>query len=193
MNILIATFAEGATVPSGASLVDCYGNRYVVARGGHYANGAPVPVLCAAGADIPKAGTKLTWCRATTGCAAIATVAPFDGLSEEARQLCKDGHFEEKDLVPFLPALEREIATYGAYVVVSRCQIARANCATSGFAIECVKRYFELDPMARATSEMARKAMTKVETHEAQDAAWKATIEHLHTATMNIGIAPRPS
>jgi hypothetical protein len=178
MNILIATFAEGATVPSGASLVDCYGNRYVVARGGHYANGAPVPVLCAAGADIPKAGTKLTWCRATTGCAAIATVAPFDGLSEEARQLCKDGHFEEKDLVPFLPALEREIATY---------------CATSGFAIECVKRYFELDPMARATSEMARKAMTKVETHEAQDAAWKATIEHLHTATMNIGIAPRPS
>lgn len=191
MKIRITTSAAGADILPCEALVDCRGNRYVVETGDHYSDGALVPVLCEATADIPRAGEKLMWTRAIAGCAMTATIVPFEGLSEEAIQMCKNGHFEEKDLVEFLPSLEREIAMHGEYVVVSRCQVARANCATAGFAIECVKRFYEVDPKARASSEMARKAMTQVECEAARNDMSNAVLGNLMSLG-SYGFSPSP-
>jgi hypothetical protein len=92
-------------------------------------------------------------------------------LSPESIKVCAAGPFAAEDLTPFLPALAREIAAHGETAVVQRCQIARANCATPGFAVECVKFYFDCPEASRAIREMASRAMTKEE-REAACVAW---------------------
>lgn len=85
-------------------------------------------------------------------------------LSPESTKLCDEGPFAAADLAPLLSGLATEIATHGEVAVVQRCQIARTNCATNMFAVECVKAYYgRSSSKERIFSEMARRAMTPEE------------------------------
>lgn len=84
-------------------------------------------------------------------------------LSAESLSICATGPFAAEDLAEYLPAFAKEIAEHGERAIVERCQIARANCVTAGFAVECVKAYFAAPNETRVFSEMARRAMTETE------------------------------
>lgn len=98
-------------------------------------------------------------------------------------ELCAAGPFEAKDLAPYWPAFVKEVALYGDVAIVERCQIARSNCATAAFSVECVKSYYDTEPVVRATSEMACKAMTAAERTEAFVAHRSATMRAILDAT----------
>ena len=113
-------------------------------------------------------------------------------LSDESLDLCNRGPFETEALRAFLPALAPFIAEHGEREVVERCQIARGNCATDAFAVECVFAYYKKPPALRVISEMARTAMTSAEVQAVREEIGISALQGMRTDTVRV-TKERPS
>lgn len=85
-------------------------------------------------------------------------------LRPEIVDMCKQGPFEVKDLVEYIPLLHSQIIRYGERAVIERCQIARHNCGSAEQAIDCVLAYYRApNDTTCVASEQWRRALSPAE------------------------------